>query len=131
MVWATAETASSLSGQNPEFDQIMDQFRPAKNTFISDDALLSLALQERRAAAQSSQAVARHLVEDVSQIEGGFQEFFRTATRDENGQEWHDRAWPVRMPPDLTGILIGKDKDRLWTTVESRNYFPLILSLGT
>jgi len=27
--------------------------------------------------------------------------------------------------------LDWKDKDRLWTNVESRNYFPLILSLGT
>jgi CRISPR/Cas system-associated endonuclease/helicase Cas3 len=84
--------------------------------FISDDVLLSLALHERRAAAQSSQAEARHLVEDVSQIEGRFPEFFRTATYDDNSQEGH-KPYPFQTKlatakelPELIDIPTGLGK---------------------
>jgi hypothetical protein len=66
----------------------MDYFRPTLNTFIFDDAFLHLTLPGRSAAAQSSQAEARHLVEDDSQVEG-FREFFRTATHDDSSPEGH------------------------------------------
>ncbi|MCX6680785.1 MAG: CRISPR-associated helicase Cas3' [Methanothrix sp.] len=84
--------------------------------FISDDAHPYLALQGRRAAAQSSQAEARHLVEDVSQIDGRFLEFFRTATYDDSSPEGHKpypfqtRLATVKELPELIDIPTGLGK---------------------
>jgi|GEM_PF-5040494 len=83
--------------------------------FISDDAHPYLALQGRSAAAQSSQAEARHLVEDVSQVEG-FREFFRTATYDDSSPEGHKpypfqtRLATVKELPELIDIPTGLGK---------------------
>ena len=83
--------------------------------FISDDAHFSLALQGRSAAAQSSQAEARHLVEDVSQVEG-FREFFRTATYDDNSSQGHKpypfqtRLATAKELPELIDIPTGLGK---------------------
>jgi reverse gyrase len=83
--------------------------------FISDDAHPYLALQGRSAAAQSSQAEARHLVENVSQAEG-FREFFRTATYDDNSHQGHDpypfqtRLATAKELPELIDIPTGLGK---------------------
>jgi CRISPR-associated endonuclease/helicase Cas3 len=75
-----------------------------------------LALQGRRAAMQSSQAEAMHLVEDVSQIDGRFPEFFRTATYDDNSHQGHD-PYPfqtilatAKELPELVDIPTGLGK---------------------
>ncbi|MCK9566091.1 MAG: CRISPR-associated helicase Cas3', partial [Methanothrix sp.] len=84
--------------------------------FISDDAHPYLALQGRRFAARRHQAEARHLVEDVSQIEGRFLEFVRTATYDDNSKEGHDpypfqkRLATEKELPELIDIPTGLGK---------------------
>jgi CRISPR-associated endonuclease/helicase Cas3 len=67
-------------------------------------------------AAQSSQAEARHLLEDVSKIDGHFLEFFRTATHDDNSKKGHD-PYPFQMRlatakelPELIDIPTGLGK---------------------
>jgi hypothetical protein len=69
----------------------------------------------RGAAAQSSHAEARHLVEDDSQVEG-FREFFRTATYDDNSHQGHDpypfqtRLATCKVLPELIDIPTGLGK---------------------
>ncbi|MCX6672997.1 MAG: DEAD/DEAH box helicase [Methanothrix sp.] len=73
-------------------------------------------MHERRSVAQSFQAEARHLVEDVSQIEERFPEFFRTATYDDNSQEGHNpypfqtRLATAKELPELIDIPTGLGK---------------------